>query len=43
VSLGCVITNGIRVIVQPEMKERAQAYEGRQQALAKTPKMGVIQ
>jgi hypothetical protein len=29
VLLGWVITNSIKVIAQPEIKERAQAHEGR--------------
>jgi hypothetical protein len=40
VSLGWVVTNGIRIIVQPEMGGCAQAHEGRQWALVGTPRMG---
>jgi hypothetical protein len=38
--LGWVVKNGIRAIAQPEIRERAQAHEGRQQASVGTPIMG---
>jgi hypothetical protein len=37
---GRIVTNGIRVIAQLEMREHAQAYEGRQRALIGMPRMG---
>jgi hypothetical protein len=37
---GWVVTNGIRAIVQPEMRGCALIYKGRQRELARIPRIG---